>query len=115
MAPPRSALPPGSLRQPGAVPAAVPGDELVGLGGTPRSLLIAVNRGRRVQQRLQYAPALLDAVLPREAGALSDHRRVEQDLVRGRALPSLLGELHVQVDRLGLDVLRPLRVEDQAD
>ena len=67
---------------PGLVPAAVTGDELVGCLRAPRTRRVRVDRRRRVEQRLHDPPRLLDAVLAREARALADHRRVEQHLVR---------------------------------
>src|SRR3954454_7207094 len=98
MAPPRSAPLPDSLRQPGSVPAPISRDELVRLRRPPRALRVRVNRRGGVQERLEDAPALLDAVLTGESGALAGHRGVQQNLVRRRPLPSLLGELQVQVD-----------------
>ena len=61
---------------------------------------VAVDRGRRVEQRLHHPPGLLDAVLAREALAVADHRRVQEHLVRCGALTAFLGELHVELDRL---------------
>src|SRR5207253_6990649 len=52
---------------------------------------------------------LLDGVLPCEAHAVADHCRMEEHLVRGRALTALVAELHVELDRsrtvgaMGLD------------
>src|SRR4051794_15728543 len=115
MAPPRSAPSPGSLRQPGSVPAPMPRDQPVRLLRTPRARLVRVNRGWGVQERLEDAPALLDAVLTGEPGALAGHRGVQQDLVGGGPLPSLLGELQVQVDSLRHRGVGTLRVEQDSD
>ena len=59
-------------------------------------LRVGVDRRRRVEQRLQDPPGLLDAVLAGEARAVAVHRGVQQHLVGRRALPALLGELHVE-------------------
>jgi hypothetical protein len=48
-----------------------------------------------VEERLHYAPTLLDPVLAREALAVSDERRMEEDLIGGWTLPALRGEVHV--------------------
>ena len=53
----------------------------------------------RIEERLHDAPLLLDAVLPGEADAVPDERGLEKDLVRRRALPTLLGELDVELIR----------------
>ena len=92
-APPRSAAP--ALRRsagrahdgdPGPVPAAVAGDQLVGRLRPPRARRVRVHRRRRVEQRLHDPPRLLDAVLAGEARAVADQRRVQQHLV-GRRRP----------------------------
>src|SRR4029450_2879819 len=74
-----------------------------------------MNRRRRVQQRLHDPPRLLDTVLAREARAVADHRRLEQYLVRGRAFPTLLRELHLELDRRGTGDVRAVCVDDQLD
>ena len=76
---------------------AVTGDELVGGRRAPRSLGVRVDRRGRVEKRLHDPPGLLDAILPGEARAVADHRRVEQHLVRRGSLPPLFRELHVEL------------------
>ena len=88
-------------RQPWLAPGAEPGDYPIGLRRPPGAGLIAVDRGRRIKQRCNHAPGLLDAVLPGEVGAVADQRGVEQDLVRRRVLAALGGEFHIQIDRGG--------------
>ena len=58
---------------------------------------------------------LLDAVLTGERRAVADQRGVQQHLVGRRALPALLGELHVEGDLLGPAARRRVRVDDQPD
>src|SRR5436189_1685059 len=101
--------------QPGLVPRPVSGNQLLRLPRPPRALRVLVHWRRRVQQRLEDPPRLLDAVLAGEPGAVADHRRLQQDLVRGRPLPALLAEFHVEVDALRLDVAGSLGVEPQPD
>jgi len=74
-----------------------------------------MNRRRRVEQRLHDPPRLLDPVLAGEAGALPDQCGVEQHLVRGRPLAPLVGELHVEGDRLGLRGVGAVRIEDHSN
>ena len=60
-----------SRRDPGLVPAAVAGDQLLGRLGPPGALRVGVHRRRCVEQRLQNPPGLLDAVLTGEARAVT--------------------------------------------
>src|SRR5205814_2757972 len=62
-----------------------------------------------------HAPALLDPVLAGEALAVAEERGIEQNLVGGGALAALLGELHIEVDLLGLDRLVALGVDQETD
>ena len=92
---PRSAAPLGLVGRahgvdPRPVPAAVACDQRVAASRAPRPGRVGVNGRRRVEQRLHDPPGLLDAVLPREARRLADHRRVEQHLVGRRALTALV-------------------------
>ncbi len=91
---------------PGAVPAAVIGDELVGRLRAPRPRRVRVDGRRGVEQRLHDPPRLLDAVLAREARALPTERGVQQHLVGRRRPRRPPGELHVERDRLGLRARR---------
>src|SRR5436189_5424386 len=101
--------------QPGLVPRPVSGNQLLRLPRPPRALRVLVHWRRRVQQRLEDPPRLLDAVLAGEPGAVADHRRLQQDLVRGRPLLALLAEFHVEVDGFRLDVPGALRVQHEPD
>jgi hypothetical protein len=74
-----------------------------------------VDRRRLVQQRLHDSPRLLHAVLPSEARAVTDQRRMQQHLVRSWARTALLCKLHVELDRGGSDPVGPVRVENQPD
>ena len=74
-----------------------------------------VDRRRRVEQRLHDPPLLLDAVLTCEPQGLPVHRGLEQHLVRRRALTALVGELHVEADRLHRHRVRPPRLELEPD
>ncbi len=67
-----------------------------------------------LQQRLEDPPGLLDAILTGEARAVPTHRVEQQHLVGGGGLPALLGELHVERDRLGAAEVGAVRVEDHA-
>ena len=100
---------------PRVVPLPVSGDQGVRGLRSPRTLLVRVDGRRRVQQRLHDPPGLLDPVLSREAGGVAHHRRVEQHLVRRRALAALLGELHVEGDLLGSSAVRAPRIELEPD
>src|SRR6185436_20484244 len=100
---------------PGVVPASMAGDQLVGGLRSPTSRRVAVNWGRRVEQRLHHPPGLLDAVLTREALAVANHRRMQEHLVRSRAFTAFLGELHVQLDRFRRGRSGAARVDDQPD
>src|SRR4029450_1841580 len=97
-----------SLAHPRLVPPAEALDEPVGLRGPPRALRVRVDGRRRIQQRLEHAPGLLAPVLAREPRAVAAHRRIEQDLVRGRTLAALQGELHVEVDGGGALLVGPV-------
>src|SRR5215218_6777661 len=105
----------GSRRHPGAVPAAVRGDQLVSLLRPPGPLGVGMDRGRAVEQGLEDPPGLLDAVLAGEAGGLADHRGVQQHLVGGRPFTPFLGELHLEVDLLRLRPVAPLGVDLEPD
>ena len=59
---------------------------------------MAVHRRWSVQERLHDPPRLLHSVLAGEPCALTDHRGMEQHLVRSRSFTALVGELHVQMD-----------------
>src|SRR5690242_1408052 len=83
---------------PGVAPAAVVGDERMGLSGPPRSGRVRMHRRRRVEQRLHDAPRLLDGVLSVEARAHAPDGSEQQHLVGRRALAALGRELHVEVD-----------------
>src|SRR5215211_2424908 len=102
---------PGSWGHPWAAPAAVAGDQLVGGVRPPAPLGVGAHRRRRVEQRLEDPPGLLDAVLAGEAGAVALHSGVQQHLIRGRPLTSFLGELHVEVDLLGLGPVATLGLD----
>ena len=67
------------------------GDQLVGRPRSPVPRRVGVHRRRRVEQRLHDAPGLLDAVLAREALAVTDHRRVQEHFIGRRALTAFLG------------------------
>jgi hypothetical protein len=86
-------------RDPRLVPPAMPRDETVCLRRPPGALRIDVNGRWRIEQRLHHPPRLLDAVLAREARRVSDDGRVQQHLVRSRALTPHLGEFDVEPDR----------------
>src|SRR5262245_44161160 len=68
---------------------------------TPRTGRIGVDRGRGVDAWLHDTPCLFHGVLTRETHVLTRHGGVEEYLVRSGRLPSLLCELHVEVNRLG--------------
>src|SRR4030095_6411374 len=74
-----------------------------------------VHRRWGVEQRLHDPPGLLDAVLPREAGAVADHRRLEQHLVGRRALTALFRELHVELDPCPARLVGPVRWHEEPD
>src|SRR5690348_15789025 len=97
------------------MPAAEALEDLVGCLGSPGPLGVGMNRWGAVQQRRHHPPALLDAVLAREALAVADQCGVQEYFIRCRTLTALLGELHVEVDLLGLDRLVALGVDEQAD
>src|SRR6202022_1813840 len=80
---------------PGLVPAAVPGDESVGRRWTPRSRGVRLEGRWCVKQGLRDPPGFLDAVLAGEVCAVSDHPRMEKDLVGRGRLASLHGEIHM--------------------
>ena len=71
--------------------------------------------GRLVDQGRHDPPGLLDVVLAGEAGAVADHRGVQEHLVGRRPLAALLGELHVEVDLLRRGVVAALGVDQQPD
>src|SRR3989440_13070087 len=73
-----------------------------------------MDRRRIVEQRFEDAPGLFDAVLSREAHAVTPYRVEQQHLVRRRSLSSLLGKLDVEMDRLGTLTVGAMGVEDQA-
>src|SRR5436305_4366613 len=87
----------------------------IGRLGPPRSLRVRVPRRRLVEQRLHHPPALLDAILAREALAIADQRRVQQNLVGSRALPALRRKFHVHRDLLWLDGLVTLSLYEHLD
>src|SRR5207248_884442 len=80
-----------------------------------RALAIRVRVGRAVEQGLQDAPGLLDAVLSHEVGAVTLDRAAEEYLVGAGALSTLGGELHVELDLLGSRRVRAARVENDPD
>src|SRR4051794_11886784 len=100
---------------PTARASAPPSDEAVRAGRAPRPLLVWVDRGRVVEQRLHDPPGLLHAVLPLEAPAVADQRGVQQHLVWGRAFAPLLRELQVEAHLLGLLRIAALGVDPQPD
>src|ERR1700748_3618396 len=97
------------------MPASVAGKDLAGRLWAPGSLGVRMNRWGVLQQRRHHAPALLDAVLAREALAVADERGVQKHFIGRRALAALLRELHVEVDLLGLDLLVALGVDQEAN
>ena len=66
----------------------------------PRSLGVALDRRRGVEQRLHDAPRLLDDVPAREERAVSAQGVREQAFVRLRRLAELVLELEIERDRL---------------
>ena len=60
------------------------------------------NRRRRIQERLHDPPRLLHGVLPGEAGCASRAWPRGAAPRTGWALAALVGELHVEVDRLAV-------------
>ena len=83
--------------------------------GPQRARLVWLDRWWRVEQRLHDPPRLLDAVLSREARALTRHRGVQEHLVGRCALAALLGELHVQGDRLCYGRVGAACIDDELD
>ena len=71
---------------PGVAPPPVTGHELRPRRRGPTSRARRGGPGWRVEQRLHDPPLLLHGVLAGEANGLTDHRGVEQHLVRSRAL-----------------------------
>ena len=92
-----------------------PATRALALLGAPRAGRVGVHRRRGIQQRLEHPPRLLDGVLAREAHRVADERRVQEHLVRRRALASLLGELDVELDAARPAHVGPVRVDDQPD
>ena len=103
-----------SSGQPGAVPAAEPLGQPVGLRRAPGSLRVDDRLRRMLQQRRHDAPALLDAVLAGEVAGVARHRGRQQHLVGGGRLAALLRELHIEVDLRGARLVGPLGVERHA-
>ncbi len=66
------------------------------------------------EQRFEDAPGLLDAVLAGEAHAVAAHRIQQEHLVWGGGLAALLGELHVERDRLRAAFVGAVGVEDHS-
>ena len=81
--------------------------------GPPDALRVGLDRRRRVEQRLHDPPRLLDAVLAREARGVAVHGGEQQHLVGRRPLAALVGELHVEVDLLGLGRVAALGLDEQ--
>ena len=82
--------------------------------GPPGALVVLVDRRRRVEQRLQDAPGLLDRVLACEVARVAGHCRVQQHLVRRRTFAAFGGEGHVEVDRVGRIALGVFGLHPQA-
>src|SRR5438067_7610672 len=87
-----------SLLDPRAAPSPICADELVCLRGPPRPRRIALDRGWLIQQRLDDAPCLLDAVPAHEVGTVAVQRGLQQHLVGRRPLAALGREVHVEPD-----------------
>ncbi len=83
--------------------------------GPHEPLRVRVDGRRRIQQRLEHPPGLLDPVLSGEPRAVATHRGVEEHLVRRRALATLQGELHVEVDGGGALPVGPVGLDRQPD
>ncbi len=90
-------------------------DQPVGGLRSPGAGLVRQDPRGLLEQRAADPPGLLDVVLAGEARAVADHRGMEEDLIRGRALPALLGELHVEVDVLGSGFVTALCVDQQTN
>ena len=97
------------------MPAAVTFEDAVGRLRTPRPLRIRMHRRWMLEQRRHHPPALLNPVLSGEALAIPGQRRVQEHLVGRRALATLGGELHIEVDLLRLDRLVALSVDQEPD
>ena len=80
-----------SGRDPGGAPAARSPAVMSSPAAGPHDARgVGMDRRWRVEQRLHDPPGLLDPVLAAEPRAVAQHRRVEQDLVRRRALAALV-------------------------
>ena len=80
-------------QRPGPAPALAVVQELVGRCRAPAPAPIAVGPPVGVEERLDDAPGLLDRLLAGEERMVAAERGFEEDLVRGWALATLLGEL----------------------
>src|SRR3954453_13975732 len=106
---------PESCGDPGTAPAAELGDELIGSLWSPCARLVGVDLGWLVEQRADDSPGFLDVVLAGEPPVVSDHGGMQEDFVWRRALAALLGELHLEVDLLGVGGIVSLGIEVQPD
>ena len=97
------------------MPAAGSREQVVGLLRTPRTGRVRVHRAGRLQQRRHHPPGLLDRVLAGERRAVSVHRGLQQNLVRRRPLAALVGELHVERDRLRATLVGAVGVDLEPD
>src|SRR6266851_5344599 len=82
---------------------------------SPAASAVLANPRRVVEQRLDDAPGFLDRVLVGEERAVAGERRLEENLVRGRALAALLGELHLAADRLRPACVGAMCFEDHTE
>ena len=99
---------------PGPAPAAEAREQTVRRRRAPGARRVGVHGGRILEQRLQDPPGLLDPVLTGEARAVAAHRVEQQHLVGRRRLAALLGELHIERDRLRAGEVGAVGVEDHA-
>ena len=89
---------------------------LVGVRRSPRAPVVEADLGRVGHRVLDDAPLLLDGVGPAEAAVVALHGVLEQPLVRLLAMAEGLGEVDLEVDRAGAEVVaRRLGLEVEHD
>ncbi len=94
-------------------PRRIAADDRVCAPRPERAGLVGLSRGRPVQQRLDDAPGLLDAVAAGEEPVIAAERGVEQPLVGLGRDPKFVSEPQIQVHRPAGSALRRLGLQDK--